>query len=124
MRPPASNCPVETTLQVIAGRWKMVILYHLFEDTQRFSSLRRAIPGVTQKMLTQQLRELERDGVVSRRVYAEVPPRVEYSLTPLGRSLEPVMTAMCRWGTRHRNRRAPVPARPPAAELKVAGRAS
>jgi len=124
MRPPASSCPVETTLQVIAGRWKMVILYHLFEDTQRFSSLRRAIPGVTQKMLTQQLRELERDGVVSRRVYAEVPPRVEYSLTPLGRSLEPVMDAMCRWGTRHRNRRAAAQDVPAAAEPKVAARAS
>jgi DNA-binding HxlR family transcriptional regulator len=104
MKPPVSNCPVETTLHVIAGRWKMVILYHLFEDTQRFSALRRAIPRVTQKMLTQQLRELERDGVVDRKVYPEVPPRVEYSLTALGRSLEPVMEAMCRWGIRHRNR--------------------
>ena len=94
---PASRCPAETTLGVIGGRWKVPILWHLFGGTKRFGELRRALAGVTQKMLTQQLRELERDGVVSRTVYAEVPPRVEYSLTDRGQSLRPVVDAMCKW---------------------------
>jgi DNA-binding HxlR family transcriptional regulator len=93
------HCPAEATLAVIHGRWKVPILWHLARSgTLRFSELRRAIPGITQKMLTQQLRELESDGVVSRRVYAEVPPKVEYSLTERGRSLGPVIHAMCLWG--------------------------
>jgi DNA-binding HxlR family transcriptional regulator len=95
---PASRCPAEATLAVIGGRWKVPILWHLFVETRRFSQLRRALGAVTQKMLAQQLRELERDGVVHRRVYAEVPPRVEYSLTDRGRSLKPVVDAMCKWG--------------------------
>ena len=94
---PATRCPAETTLDVIGGRWKVPILWHLFDGTKRFSELRRALAGVTQKMLTQQLRELERDGVVSRKVYPEVPPRVEYSLTDRGQSLRPVVDAMCKW---------------------------
>lgn len=104
MRSRNPNCPVEITLDVISGRWKTVILYHLFDGTKRFSELRRAMSGVTQKMLTQQLRELEADGVVHRMVYPQVPPRVEYSLTPLGVSLRPVVDAMCRWGTRQKKR--------------------
>src|SRR5437763_15262201 len=92
------HCPAEATLTVIAGRWKVLILWHLFDGTKRFSELRRCLPGVTQKMLTQQLREMERDGIVGRRVYPEVPPRVEYSLTPAGRTLRPVVDAMCKWG--------------------------
>lgn len=91
-------CPAEYTLTVIGGRWKVLILYRLFQGVQRFSELRRAMPKVTQKMLTQQLRELERDGVVSRTVYPQVPPKVEYRLTPLGATLKPVVAAMCRWG--------------------------
>ena len=91
-------CPVETTLEVIGGKWKTVILYHLREGKKRFGELKRAMPLTTQKVLTQQLRELEADGVVSRRVFPEVPPRVEYALTDLGRSLEPVLAAMCTWG--------------------------
>lgn len=95
---PAPRCPAEATLHVIGGRWKVLILWHLLAGTKRFSELRRAMDGVTQKMLTQQLREMERDGVVSRRVYAEVPPRVEYSLTDRGATLRPVVEAMCAWG--------------------------
>ena len=91
------QCPAETTIDVIGGRWKVPIVWHLFNGTMRFSDLRRALPGMTPKMLTQQLRELEADGVVSRKVYAEVPPKVEYSLTPRGASLKPVVEAMCRW---------------------------
>ncbi len=95
------DCPVETTLHVISGRWKTVVLFHLFDGTKRFSELLRAMGGITQKMLTQQLREMERDGVVRRRVYPQVPPKVEYSLTSLGHSLKPVVEAMSRWGLRH-----------------------
>ena len=91
-------CPAEYTLRVIGGRWKILILYHLLQGTRRFSELRRALGGVTQKMLTQQLREMEADGIVSRKVYAEVPPRVEYSLTRDGQSLRPVVRSMCEWG--------------------------
>ncbi|HBE94528.1 MAG TPA: transcriptional regulator [Desulfovibrio sp.] len=93
------SCPVELTLQVIGGKWKPVILYHLGRrGTMRFGEIRKSMPSITQKMLTQQLRELEADGVVLRRVYAEVPPRVDYSLTELGESVMPVLKALCRWG--------------------------
>jgi DNA-binding HxlR family transcriptional regulator len=98
MKLTSARCPAEATLTVIGGRWKVPILWHLFPATKRFSQLRRDLNGVTPKMLTQQLRELERDGIVSRRVYAEVPPRVEYSLTLRGQSLKPVVEAMCKWG--------------------------
>ena len=91
-------CPAETTLEVIGGRWKVPILWHLFQGTLRFSELRRALDGVTQKMLAQQLREMERDGIVSRKVYPQIPPKVEYSLTADGKTLKPVVEAMCRWG--------------------------
>jgi DNA-binding HxlR family transcriptional regulator len=93
-----SRCPAEVTLKVIGGRWKVIVLYHLFQGVKRFSELRRAIPKVTQKVLTQQLREMERDGIVSRTVYPVVPPRVEYRLTPKGETLKPVIEATCRWG--------------------------
>ena len=79
-----SKCPAEVTLAVIGGRWKVIILYQLFQGVKRFSELQRAIKGITQKMLTQQLREMERDGIVQRTVYPQVPPKVEYQLTPLG----------------------------------------
>lgn len=91
-------CPAETTLTIIGGRWKVPILYHLFQRTCRFSELRRAMSGITQKMLTQQLRELEADGIVLRTVYPQVPPKVEYALTTDGRTLKPVVEAMCKWG--------------------------
>jgi DNA-binding HxlR family transcriptional regulator len=92
------KCPAETTLDVIGGRWKVPILWHLFKGTLRFSELRRGLEGVTQKMLAQQLRELESDGIVNRKVYPQVPPKVEYSLTGEGQSLKPVVEAMCKWG--------------------------
>lgn len=93
------RCPVETAMAVIGGKWKVLILWHLQErGTLRFAELRRAVEGVTQKVLSQQLRELECDGMIARRVYAEVPPRVEYSLTPLGRTLREPLAALCQWG--------------------------
>lgn len=92
------KCPAEFTLGVIGGRWKVLILWHLFQETKRFSELRRCLATVTQKMLTQQLRELEKDGIVRRQVYPQVPPKVEYSLTPRGQTLRPVVDAMCKWG--------------------------
>jgi len=93
-------CPVELALQVIGGKWKPLILYQLGDGrVMRFSELRKAILSITQKMLTQQLRELESDGVVERTIHAEVPPRVEYALTPFGRSVMPVMGQLCAWGS-------------------------
>ena len=92
------RCPVAVTLEVIGGKWKAVIIWHLTFKTLRFSQLQRRLPKITQKMLTQQLRELERDGMVHRQVFPEVPPRVEYSLTEAGRSLKPLVTQMCQWG--------------------------
>lgn len=97
-------CPAELTLRVIGGKWKPVILWHLSSGTKRFSELKRAIPGVTQRMLSQQLRELEGDGVVLRKVYAQVPPKTEYSLTEFGRTLGPILRLMCKWGTEHARR--------------------
>lgn len=96
-----ANCPVERTLEVIGGRWKVLILRELFAGVQRFGQLHRALQGITQKMLTQQLRELEADGIVHREVYLQVPPKVEYSLTPLGESLQPILQAMHEWGIKH-----------------------
>jgi len=92
------GCTVEGTLRYIDGKWKGVVLYHLLESTLRFNEIRRRIPNCTQRMLTNQLREMEADGLIARKVYAEVPPKVEYSLTPRGRSLEPVITALKAWG--------------------------
>jgi DNA-binding HxlR family transcriptional regulator len=86
---------------MIGGRWKIPIVFHLLAGRKRFSELARAIAGVTQKMLTQQLREMERNGLVARQLFPQVPPKVEYSLTELGASLQPVVEAMCVWGERH-----------------------
>lgn len=96
-----TSCPAAITLQTIGGRWKIVIIWFLLQETKRFSDLLRAMTGVTQKMLTQQLRELERDRIVLRKVYPQVPPKVEYSLTPLGRSLKPIVHAIHRWELKH-----------------------
>jgi DNA-binding HxlR family transcriptional regulator len=92
------GCPVEGTLQLIGGKWKGVILYHLLGGTLRFNELRRQLRHCTQRMLTNQLRELEADGLIERKVHAEVPPKVEYSLSARGRSLEPVIMALRAWG--------------------------
>jgi DNA-binding HxlR family transcriptional regulator len=92
------RCTVAVTLEVIGGKWKSLILWHLSFKTLRFSQLQRRLSTVTQKMLTQQLRELEADGLVHREVFAEVPPRVEYSLTELGQSVVPILEMMCQWG--------------------------
>ena len=94
----AAGCPVEATLDLIDGKWKAVILYHLLGDTIRFNELGRRLSKITQRMLTRQLRELEMAGLIHREVYAEVPARVEYSLTRLGRSLEPVIRSLWSWG--------------------------
>lgn len=98
------GCPVDATLDVIGGRWKGVLLYLLLDGPRRFGELRRLLPEVTQRMLTLQLRELEADGVVRREVYPEVPPKVEYSLTDFGHSLEPILLQMRSWGEQYTER--------------------
>ncbi len=95
---PQYRCTVAVTLEIIGGKWKSLILWHLSFKTLRFSQLQRRLGTITQKMLTQQLRELEGDGMINRKVYAEVPPRVEYSLTELGESVVPILKLMCQWG--------------------------
>lgn len=97
-----SPCPVTTTLSVIGGKWKPIILYTITEETKRFSEIKKLIPAISQKMLTQQLRELEEDSIIHRRVYPVVPPKVEYSLTEYGRTLMPILDAMVAWGRRHK----------------------
>lgn len=94
----AYQCPVEATLELIGGKYKPVILWHLTQETLRFSELRKRIPRATPKMLTQHLRELEADGLIIRTVYPTVPPRVEYTLSDFGRTVTPVLRAMCDWG--------------------------
>ncbi len=93
------NCPVSYTLRRIGGKYKALLLWHLTGKTLRFGQLRRLVPEATPKMLTQQLRELEADSLITRTVYPVVPPRVDYSLTPLGESLFPILDAMYRWGS-------------------------
>lgn len=96
------GCSVEAAIGILDGKWKSIILWHLLtEDTLRFGEIRKRIPNVTQRMLTNQLRELEEDGMLHREVYPQVPPKVEYSLTPLGRSLRPILLALKAWGDEH-----------------------
>jgi DNA-binding HxlR family transcriptional regulator len=95
-------CKVEDALGILVGKWKPLILLHLLKNgTQRFSELKRSVPGITQKMLTNQLRELEDEDIIKRHVYPQVPPKVEYSITDYGRTLEPILEAMHEWGTKH-----------------------
>ncbi|MEC0226684.1 winged helix-turn-helix transcriptional regulator [Paenibacillus alba] len=95
------NISVEATLEVIGGKWKCVILCHLTHGKRRTSDLKRIMPGITQKMLTQQLRELEQDGIVNRISYNQVPPKVEYELSEYGGSLKSILDSLCAWGERH-----------------------
>ena len=95
------NCPVEAVLGVIGGKYKPIILYHLIDSTLRFSELRQFLPQATAKMMTQQLRELEADGLIHREVYPVVPPKTEYSLTDFGRTFILILTAMCDWGKKY-----------------------
>jgi DNA-binding HxlR family transcriptional regulator len=95
------NCNIEVIVDVIGGKWKMLILWNLKDGLKRFNELRRLIPGSTQKMLTAQLRELERNGIVSRKVYPQVPPKVEYALTKYGQSLKPFIELSCKLGNTH-----------------------
>ena len=95
-------CRVDDALNILVGKWKPIILLTLLQEgTKRFSELKRSVPGITQKMLTNQLRELEKEDIITRKVYAQVPPKVEYSITEYGKSLEPILVAMHEWGTAH-----------------------
>lgn len=97
-------CPVEATLTLIGDRWKVLILRDLMEGTRRFGELKKSLGGITQKVLTANLRQMEDTGLLTRKVYAEVPPRVEYTLTELGYSLKPVLDAMQSWGEAYKNK--------------------
>ena len=97
-------CPVETTLMLIGDKWTVLILRDLMPGTKRFGELKKSVGNVSQKVLTSQLRDMEASGLVTRQVYAEVPPRVEYSLTDLGRSLKPILDAMWTWGEEYKER--------------------
>lgn len=92
------HCALDVTMELVGGKWKTIVLWYLRKDKKRFSALRKLIPGITEKMLSMQLRQLERDGFVARTVYPEVPPRVEYALTPLGTTLLPLLEEIARWG--------------------------
>ena len=96
-----NSCPVTATMKIIGGKWKPIILYLISHDVNRFGELLKDIEGISKKMLTSQLRELEKDGMLKRKIYAQVPPKVEYSLTELGRSMKAVTNAMCKWGLEH-----------------------
>jgi DNA-binding HxlR family transcriptional regulator len=96
---PGFSCGLDATLRVIAGKWKPLIIYFLIQGPNRYGELKRAVRGVSDKMLIQQLKELEADGIVTRNDYREVPPRVDYTLTPLGRSLAEALTPLCNWGS-------------------------
>jgi len=100
-----TDCPIEAALTVIGGLWKPLILFALLDGKLRFGELSRIVSGATQRMLTLQLRELEADGIITRTVYAEVPPRVDYQLTDAGRSLEPLLRSLHEWGFEHLKRR-------------------
>ncbi len=97
----AVACPVQASLEIVSGKGKGLILFHLLHETLRFNELKRRIAGISQRMLTKQLRELERDGLVNRKIYPEVPPKVEYSLTESGKTLEPILIGLREWGVEH-----------------------
>lgn len=97
------NCPIEATIQLIGGKYKAIILWHLMNKTLRYNEIRKKIPNITDKMLAQQLRELEKDKLINRVVYPVVPPKTEYSLTNFGKTLSPILDAMCDWGSNYLN---------------------
>lgn len=97
----AGQCPIESVIQVVGGKWKPLILWHLLDSTKRFSELEKDIPGVTQKMLAQHLRELENDRLITRTIHPSIPPKVEYSLSDYGNTFIPVLQTMCDWGRVH-----------------------
>lgn len=97
------ECPVATTVQLIGNKWKLLILRNLMGKTQRFTDFIKTIPGISKKVLTDNLRALENDGIINREVFAEVPPRVEYSLSELGQTLKPILDAMWEWGNEYKN---------------------
>lgn len=99
------KCPVETSIDALAGKWKILILWYLRAEKKRFSELEKLLPNTTQKMLIQKLRELEEDGIVLREVYPVVPPKVEYSLTPYGETLKPILKQLYLWGEKHKERK-------------------
>lgn len=105
--PSSFNCPVEATIELIGGKYKAVILWHLIENKKRFSELKRLIPKATEKMLAQQLRDMEKDGLIIRTVYPVVPPKVEYSLSEFGKSIIQVLDSMCNWGSEYLNANLP-----------------
>jgi DNA-binding HxlR family transcriptional regulator len=115
MRPKYYSCGLEAALEVIGGKWKVLILWALRSQAHRFGELRRLVPGISEKMLIQHLKEMEADGIVKRRDFKEVPPRVEYALTAFGRSLNAALTPLCEWGTLHMRR---IGARKEAAEVE------
>lgn len=104
MRTEEYRSPAEVTISVVGGKWKILILCRLQHGVARFGELKKVIPGITQTMLTQQLRELEEDGVVQRKIFPEIPPRVEYTLTRFGESLVPVLNAMSAWGQQYQKK--------------------
>ncbi|KKQ26396.1 MAG: binding protein [Candidatus Woesebacteria bacterium GW2011_GWA1_37_8] len=97
------NCYIAFTLGFIGGKWKTLILWNLIDSKKRFGELRKIIPDCSQRMLTRQLRELEQDGIVARKIYKQIPPKVEYSLTPEGKTLTPILRLACNWGTKRAN---------------------
>ncbi|MCM3628463.1 helix-turn-helix transcriptional regulator [Paenibacillus glycanilyticus] len=99
------ECPVETIIHVLGGKWKPMILWHLIQSNKRFNDLEKLIPDASQKMLSQHLRDLEREGIIDRTVYPTVPPKVEYSLSEYGKTLIPVAEVMCAWGENHNKRK-------------------
>jgi len=115
-------CPIQRTMAMIADKWKVIVIANLGEGTMRFRELQRAMQGVTPKVLTRQLRDLEHDGLVTRQAFAEIPPRVEYSLTPLGRSLLPILAQLHNWAVANSDillaRQSPVASEPAEAQMK------
>lgn len=102
--PDTYGCPISVTIDVIGGKWKGIILYHLSIGTKRFNELRKLMPNTTQRMLTLQLRELEQDGIINRKIYQQIPPKVEYSLSEFGETLLPIISNMRDWGEKYRHK--------------------